>query len=122
MSDEMKVPESLTPLVGPDVVERGYWIDANGYYEGDRQPKSIAVPQRPTASHEFVNGAWELSNSKQALMAITRLEQEQEQRITSRAQRELYLGIFASLGLTAHPAFAALKAIDDQIKLERKKL
>ena len=57
-----------------------------------------------------------------ALAAIAALEQEQARRITARAQRELYLGIFVALGMTSAPAFTALKTIDDRIRAERAKL
>lgn len=37
----------------------GCYLDPNGsYYEGDRQPGSIEVPQRPTGYHVYTGGAW----------------------------------------------------------------
>lgn len=57
-----------------------------------------------------------------ALETIAALELEQTRRITARADREFRMALFVTAGLTSHPAFIALKAIDDAVKAERAKL
>lgn len=108
---------------GPPAVESGYWTHPLlGYYEGDRQPGSTPVPQRPSPRHEWTGERWVINPQKDALQRISALESEQTQRLTLRALRELYLGLMALANQQANPAFLALKDIDDRIKAERGKL
>jgi hypothetical protein len=85
------------------------------FANGDWRIEPIPVPPAPESPPPK-------TQREIALEAIVALEAEQYRRITARAQRELYLGIFAALGMTQHPAFAQLKALDDAIKVERVKL
>ncbi len=101
----------------------GYFIDGAGnYYEGDRQPGSTAVPQRPALLHDWNGAAWVPNAKREAQAQIDALEAEQARRLTARGQREFYLSVFTLLNQTSAPAFTALKAIDDAIKVERGKL
>jgi hypothetical protein len=121
----MVMANNIQPVnntTGPNATEHGHWLGAVGYYEGDRQPNSVAVPQRPSAQHQWTGSEWVEVERDAALYAISLLEKEQLARVTPRAQRELYMGIFNALGMTQHPAYAALKVLDDAIKLERAKL
>ena len=48
-----------------------YYIDASGaYYEGDQQPNSIKVPQRPSPNHKWDGSAWQLDAKADALAQI----------------------------------------------------
>lgn len=52
----------------------GFFIDTNGnYYEGDRaSPADLEVPQRPSARHKWIDGAWiqDLNSAQQAQVAV----------------------------------------------------
>jgi len=117
MRPEFVVPDQPT---GPNTRQTGYWLDNQGaYYEGDRQPNSIAVPRRPSAVHEWAGTTWALNTRRAAQATIDQLEQQQSLRLTPRAMREFILGVMATTGFSGTPAFAALRAIDDEIRAQR---
>lgn len=69
------------------------------------------------------------TQQQQAQAAIDALEYEQVRRLTRRGDREFRLAVYQALSalpglgaLANHPAFLALKALDDAIKVERAKL
>jgi hypothetical protein len=72
---------------------------------------------------------WERADKRTARREIGRLESEQMTRLTARGDREFRLAVYQALSalpglgsLATHPAFLALKALDDAIKVERAKL
>lgn len=108
----------------------GYYISIRlGYHEGDALDDSVAVPQRPSVAHEWDGDQWVLNTKTAAMELIARLEMQQQQRLTPRGDREFRLAVYQALSalpglgaLANHPAFLALKALDDAIKVERAKL
>lgn len=120
----MNIFELPEQPLGPESRITGYWLDGNGgYYEGDRLEQThISVTRRPSPDYDWQNGVWVQNTNKAALHQINLLEQAQAQRLTPRALREFILGVMATTGFTNTPAFTALKAIDDQIKVERARL
>lgn len=105
------VPAAATEILPPDFNPETHLAR----FDGQWHVEAIPTPAEPPP-------AAPKSQRELALEAIAALESEQYRRLTARAQRELYLGIFAALGMTQHPAFAQLKALDDEIKVERAKL
>ena len=93
------------------------------YVQRDQSNKIIgryANPQ-PGYAEEWVESETPTEQDL-ALAAIASLEDQQMKRITARADREFRMALFVTAGLTLHPSFIALKAIDDAIKAERAKL
>lgn len=93
------------------------------YVQRDQSNKIIgryANPQ-PGYAEEWVESITP-TEQELAIATIAALEEQQVRRITARADREFRMALFVTAGLTAHPAFIALKAIDDAIKAERVKL
>jgi hypothetical protein len=53
----------------------GYISSKDGsYYEGDKQYGDIDVPQRPSANHEWINGAWVEDVAKSRLIAAAAID------------------------------------------------
>lgn len=78
---------------------------------------------RTQPTGEQVAAKWaEIATAEGAKDVISALEVEQVKRLTPRGDREFRMALFVSAGLTAHPAFIALKAIDDAVRAERAKL
>ncbi len=108
----------------------GAFIDRAGeYFEGDELQGATVVPKRPGPDFDWNGSTWVKNDRRTAQAVIDALEREQSQRLTARAQREFWLGVFQVLGampgqsaLLQQPGYVALKALDDQIKAERAKL
>ena len=100
-----------------------YFISPSGVvYQGDGRDGDLEVPEPPSSLHEWDGAGWVLDPKKAAIASILALEREQQSRITARADREFRMALFVSAGLVSHPAYLALKRIDDDIKTERQKL
>lgn len=88
------------------------------------------VPEGATVEiRESDPSTWEGGVQRAARGEIARIEAEQLSRLTARADREFRLAVYQALSalpglgaLANHPAFLALKALDDAIKVERAKL
>lgn len=65
-----------------------FWNKIIRSYDGDRQPDSIEIPDRPSIYHEFIDGEWIENTNKKILQQISQLEST----ITPRRQREAILG------------------------------
>ena len=105
----------------------GYYINQSGdYYEGDRIGFDNEISKRPDAKHTWNGTAW-FADPRTVANApidaqIVKLEDLQEQLLTPRAKRELYLGIITALGLdpAINPGTNALATIQAQIVALRK--
>ena len=73
----------------------GFYLDPKGhYYEGDQLPGGVSVPQRPSAFHGWIDGAWLLDLEAMRADAIAQVDRQAGQ------QRSRYITVAPGQDMT----------------------
>lgn len=87
---------------------------------GDQQPDEVEIPERPSARHEFINGAWALDTERYKTDRIVQLQSAYESDLEKLNKAWLAALIADGVGEAARQAALKIQMQDlaDQLDLD----